>query len=77
MSERYALSETVRVALSVAWTVDEINVMVQYPLVVKVDNKQSKTFQEGTCIKSRPRGAVDLPTCEYNEYQPTLIRRTC
>ena len=34
--------------------------MVQYSLVVKVDNKQSKTFQEGTCIKSRLRGGVDM-----------------
>ena len=44
MAEIYALSETVRVARSVAWRLEELNVMVQYPLVVKVDNKQSKTI---------------------------------
>ena len=60
MAEIYALSETVRVARSVAWRLEELNIMVQYPLVVKVDNRQSKTFQEGTCIKSRLRRIVDM-----------------
>ena len=60
MAEIYALSETVRVARSVAWRLEELNMLVQYPLVVKVDNKQSKTFQEGTCINSRLRGVVDM-----------------
>ena len=56
----YALSETVRVARSVAWRLEELNMLVQYPLVVKVDNTQSKIFQEGTCINSRVRGVVDM-----------------
>ena len=60
MAETYALSEIVRVARSVAWRLEELNVIVQYPLVVKVDNKQSKTFQEGTCMNSRLRGVVDM-----------------
>ena len=60
MAEIYALSETVRVARSVAWRLEELNVIVQYPLVVKVDNRQSKTFQEGTCVKSRLQGVVDM-----------------
>ena len=60
MAEIYALSETVRVARSVAWRLEELNMLVQYPLVVRVDNKQSKTFQEGTCINSRLRGVVDM-----------------
>ena len=60
MADIYALSETVRVTRSVAWRLEELNIMVQYPVVVKVDNKQSKTFQEGTCIKSRLRGVVDM-----------------
>ena len=29
-------------------------------LVVKVDNRQSKTFQEGTCLRSKLRGVVDM-----------------
>ena len=49
-----------RVARSVAWRLEELNVIVQYPLVVKVDNMQGKTFKEGTCIKSRLRGVVDM-----------------
>ena len=60
MAEIYALSETVRVARSVARSLEELNMPVQYPLVVKVDNKQSKTFQKGTRINSRLRGVVDM-----------------
>ena len=60
MAEIDTLSETARVARSVARRLEELNVMVQYPLVVKVDNRQSKTFEEGTCIKSRLRRVVDM-----------------
>ena len=49
-----------KVARSVAWRLEELDIVVQYPFVVKVDNKQSKTFQEGTCINSRFRGVVDM-----------------
>ena len=40
MAEIYALSETVRVARSVAWRLEELNMLVQYPLVVRVDNSR-------------------------------------
>ena len=51
MFEIYALSETVRVARLVAWRSEELGVNLQYPLVVKVDNRQSKSFQEGACLR--------------------------
>ena len=34
--------------------------LVQWPLCVQVDNRQTKTFQEGTCVKSKLRGVVDM-----------------
>ena len=60
MAEIYALSESVRVARSVAWRCEEMGMKLQYPLCVQVDNRQSKTFQEGTCVKSKLRGVVDM-----------------
>ena len=60
MAEIYALSETVRVARSVAWRLEELDMLVQYPLVVKVDNKQSKTFREGTYHRTLIRRIYSL-----------------
>ena len=76
MAEIYALSETVRVARSVAWRLEDLSMLVQYPLVVKVDNKQSKTFQEGTCINSRNsrlRGVVDMMEAWVKELRAQVM----
>ena len=60
MAEIYALSETVRQSQSMAWRCEEAGIVVQFPLCVQVDNRQTKTFQEGTCVKSKLRGVVDM-----------------
>ena len=56
MAKIYALSESVRVARSIAWRCEEMGMKFQSPLCVQVDNRQAKTFQAGTCINSKIRG---------------------
>ena len=60
LAEIYALSETVRAAQLYGWRCEEMNINVTWPMNVKVDNKQSETFQKGTCLQSRLRGCIDL-----------------
>ena len=60
MAEIYALSETARAAQLISWKCNEIGIDVSIPLCLQVDNMQSKSFQEGTCIHSRLRGIVDM-----------------
>ena len=43
-----------------AWRCEEAGISIQYPLVVQVVNKVTKTFQEGTRVKSKIRGVVDM-----------------
>ena len=37
-----------------------MGIMVQWPLVLKVDNRAAITFQLGTCLQSRLRGYIDM-----------------
>ena len=60
MSEIYALSEAVRCVRLVAFVCDEMGATITVPLCVKVDNKQAKTFKEGTCMSSKIRGVIDM-----------------
>ena len=60
MAEIYALSEAVRCVRLVAFVADEMNVKITSPLCIQVDNKQAKSFKEGTCMNSKLRGTVDM-----------------
>ena len=59
-AEIYALSEAVRAVRFHAWICADMQVQVNSPLQVFVDNKQAITFQKGTCLKSKLRGCVSL-----------------
>lgn len=59
-AEIYALHETVKQARLFSWRAKELGIDILRPLVVQVDNKQAKTFCEGTCVESKLRGTFSI-----------------
>ena len=59
-AEIYALSESVKHGRLFLWRCEEANMQVTWPMIVYVDNAQSKSFQNATCINSKLRGVFDL-----------------
>ena len=72
MSEIYALSEAVRCVRLVSFVCEEMGVRITLPLCVQVDNKQAKSFKEGTCLNSKLRGVVDMRDAWVRELKHTL-----
>jgi hypothetical protein len=59
-AEIYALSECVKHGRIFLWRCEEANIPVKWPMTIYVDNTQSKSFQNATCINSKLRGVFDL-----------------
>jgi hypothetical protein len=59
-AEIYALSESVKHGRLFLWRCEEANIPVKWPMTIYVDNTQSKSFQNATCINSKLRGVFDL-----------------
>ena len=63
-AEIYALSESVKEARLFHWRAEELGMQSVTPIVLQVDNSQSKSFQESTCVQSKLRGTFDI-RCDW------------
>ena len=58
-AEIYALSEGVRDAQDIAWVLEEMGVVVQWPLPIFTDSDGALSFQWNSCPTSKLRGCID------------------
>ena len=59
-AEIYALSEAIKSGRLFQWRCEEADMQVEWPMNVMVDNTQSISFQQGTCVNSKLRGTFDM-----------------
>jgi hypothetical protein len=59
-AEIYALSEAIKSGRLFQWRCEEADMKVEWPMNVMVDNTQSISFQQGTCVNSKLRGTFDM-----------------
>jgi len=59
-AEIYALSETIKNGRLFQWRCEEADMKVEWPMNYLVDNTQSISFQQGTCVNSKLLGTFDM-----------------